>query len=213
LRYTRTFDLQHHIKLFSSFKLRGTIDYDSWAEKLKLIKSEESELFEKFRMATSGINLEQTTNIAQNTRELVDISRKQEQHQVDAKNQKYLGYLNATDPSLDKRRIQETKGSLLGDSYRWVLDNPDFIKWRDSKQGQLLWIRGDPGKGKTMLLCGIINELTKPKSTDQLLSYFFCQATDSRLNNASAVLRGLIYMLVRKTAGAHVAFEEKLQSD
>ncbi|KIW10919.1 hypothetical protein PV08_10218 [Exophiala spinifera] len=29
-----------------------------------------------------------------------------------------------------------------------------------------------------------------------ILSYFFCQATDSRVNNAVAVLRGLIYMLV-----------------
>ena len=29
-----------------------------------------------------------------------------------------------------------------------------------------------------------------------LLSYFFCQATDSRINNATAVLRGLLYLLV-----------------
>ncbi|KAL6900437.1 hypothetical protein GGI43DRAFT_383913 [Trichoderma evansii] len=105
-----------------------------------------------------------------------------------------LRHLNATDPSLDKQRIEETKGGLLEDSYRWVLDNGGFLKWRDSLRGQMLWVKGDPGKGKTMLLCGIINELTKSKSTN--LSYFFCQATDSRLNNASAVLRGLIYMLV-----------------
>jgi hypothetical protein len=29
-----------------------------------------------------------------------------------------------------------------------------------------------------------------------LLSYFFCQATDSRINSATAVLRGLIYILI-----------------
>jgi hypothetical protein len=54
-----------------------------------------------------------------------------------------------------------------------------------------------------MLLCGIIDELEpQTKSRDPkpetLLSYFFCQATDPHLNNATAVLRGLIYMLVSK---------------
>ena len=47
-----------------------------------------------------------------------------------------------------------------------------------------------------MLLCGIINELDKVTVKTALLSYFFCQATDSRINNAIAVLRGLLYMLV-----------------
>src|SRR5947207_10354958 len=49
-----------------------------------------------------------------------------------------------------------------------------------------------------MLLCGIINELKKSIAETDLLSYFFCQATDSRINNATAVLRGLIYMLVNQ---------------
>jgi hypothetical protein len=47
-----------------------------------------------------------------------------------------------------------------------------------------------------MLLCGIINELNRLITKSELLSYFFCQATDSRINSATAVLRGLIYMLV-----------------
>ncbi|KAK3615163.1 hypothetical protein LTR56_026762 [Elasticomyces elasticus] len=59
-----------------------------------------------------------------------------------------------------------------------------------------LWVKGEPGKGKTMLLCGIINELQSSLSKNALLSYFFCQATDSRINNPTAVLRGLLYMLV-----------------
>jgi len=47
-----------------------------------------------------------------------------------------------------------------------------------------------------MLLYGIINELNKSIVKTTLLSYFFYQATDSRINNATAVLRGLIYLLV-----------------
>ena len=49
-----------------------------------------------------------------------------------------------------------------------------------------------------MLLCGIIDELRNPKDRAYLLSFFFCQATDSRINSVTAVLRGLIYLLVQE---------------
>ncbi|KAF2185911.1 HET-domain-containing protein [Zopfia rhizophila CBS 207.26] len=110
--------------------------------------------------------------------------------------EKCIQDLRLTDPRDDKKRIEDTKGGLLKDSYRWILENSDFQQWRDDQQSRLLWIKGDPGKGKTMLLCGIINELNKSMTKTHLLSYFFCQATDSRINNATAVLRGLIYLLV-----------------
>jgi hypothetical protein len=107
-----------------------------------------------------------------------------------------LQHLHLTDPRDDKTRIEQTKGGLLQDSYGWILENADFRQWRDGHQSRLLWIKGDPGKGKTMLLCGIVDELKKSAAKTGLLSYFFCQGTDSRINNATAVLRGLIYLLV-----------------
>lgn len=113
-----------------------------------------------------------------------------------SKREKCVQDLHATDPRDDKKRIEDTKGGLLDDSYRWILKNPDFREWHDSRQSQLLWVKGDPGKGKTMLLCGIINELKQSLAKTNLLSYFFCQATDTRINNATAVLRGLLYLLV-----------------
>jgi hypothetical protein len=106
--------------------------------------------------------------------------------------------IRLTDPRDDKKRIEETKGGLLADSYRWVLDNTAFRQWQDNQPSRLLWVKGDPGKGKTMLLCGIINELQSSIHWTALLSYFFCQATDSRINSATAVLRGLLYMLMHQ---------------
>jgi hypothetical protein len=112
-----------------------------------------------------------------------------------------LKHLRAVNPLDDKTRIERTKGGLLQDSYRWVLDNPDFRRWFDHLETRLLWIKGDLGKGKTMLLCGIINELGRDSGADAWrpnVAYFFCQATDSRINNATAVLCGLIYLLVNQ---------------
>jgi hypothetical protein len=104
--------------------------------------------------------------------------------------------LRITDPRDDKSRIEETKGGLLQDAYCWILGNTSFQQWRHNANSQLLWVKGSPGKGKTMLLCGIINELQEAAGNTITISYFFCQATDLRLNSATAVLRGLLYMLV-----------------
>ncbi|KDN64500.1 hypothetical protein CSUB01_00457 [Colletotrichum sublineola] len=106
----------------------------------------------------------------------------------------FLRDLRVTDPRDDKARIERTKGGLLRDLYHWILDHNDFRRWRDDEQSRLLWIKGDPGKGKTMLLCGIVDELGKlPART---LSCFFCQADDPHLNNAMSVIRGLIYQIL-----------------
>ncbi|KAM7190304.1 hypothetical protein V8F33_009544 [Rhypophila sp. PSN 637] len=133
-----------------------------------------------------------------------------------SKDGRYLANLHATDPRLDKKRIEEAKGGLLVNAYRWVLDSPDIRRWHDRSESRLLWIKGDPSKGKTMLLCGIINEIEQTIDAEgrcRNLAYFFCQATDARINNATAVLRGLIYLLARKSlsdANAWVALSEIL---
>ncbi|KAL2846711.1 hypothetical protein BJY01DRAFT_247138 [Aspergillus pseudoustus] len=84
------------------------------------------------------------------------------------------------------------------DSFQWVLSNAEFQRWRSDHQCQLLWIKGNPGKGKTMLMIGIINELLQQiqSQPSQSMAYFLCQATDPRLNNATSILRSLIYMLI-----------------
>src|SRR3984957_7426053 len=113
-----------------------------------------------------------------------------------------LADLLLTDPRNEKIRIERTKGGLLSDSFRWILGHSEFQRWREDKQSQLLWIKGDAGKGKTMLMIGIIDELQQQiarsgkSSATEVLSYFLCQGTDSRLNTATAILKGIIYLLV-----------------
>ncbi|KAJ5640295.1 uncharacterized protein N7484_008157 [Penicillium longicatenatum] len=118
-------------------------------------------------------------------------------NQFPSLNQACLRDLRTTDPHHDKDRIQNTSGGLLKVSY-WIFDSEEFQQWQNNQCNCLLWIRGDPGKGKTMLLCGIIDELQRTSEGTANISFFFCQATDVRINNATAVLRGLIYLLVKK---------------
>ena len=126
-----------------------------------------------------------------------------------------LRHLRVTDPREDRARIEQDKDQLLKDCYAWVLDDSSFRQWKTDTDARLLWIKGDPGKGKTMMMMGVIAELSsgdrqkrsmkrmsrflakiKPSPVPCLLAYFFCQSTRPELNNAVSVLRGLIYMLV-----------------
>ena len=47
-----------------------------------------------------------------------------------------------------------------------------------------------------MLLCGIIDELEESVPSIAIIASFFYQATDSRINSTTAVLRGLLYVLI-----------------
>ena len=107
-----------------------------------------------------------------------------------------LADLRVTDPRDNKTRIENAKGGLLEDSYFWILSTEEYLRWREHPESGLFWIKGDPGKGKTMLLFGIINEMKKQTAKQPFLAYFLCQAGDHHINNALAVLRSLIFMLV-----------------
>ncbi|KKF93514.1 Vegetative incompatibility protein HET-E-1 [Ceratocystis platani] len=113
------------------------------------------------------------------------VSQPKAQH--DENDKKCLSDLCITDPSTDKKEIESRKGGLLKDSYQWILSHKSFQQFLNDSESPILWIKGDPGKGKTMLLCGIIDELKRANQTS--LSYFFCQATNDRLNTATSVLR------------------------
>lgn len=93
-------------------------------------------------------------------------------------------------------RIENSKDLLLKDCSEWILKDPDLRKWRESSTNPLLWINGDPGKGKTMLMIALVRELLgEIRQTSSAVTFFFCQSTDSRLNKAESILRGLVWKL------------------
>jgi hypothetical protein len=112
-----------------------------------------------------------------------------------------LRNLGATDPRSDRIRIENSKDKLLDGSCSWVLEHDSFRNWWEYDNTYLLWIHGDPGKGKTMMMLSLESEISRririaTTDTQAAVSYFFCQSTDPRLNHATAILRGLIFYLV-----------------
>ncbi|KAF0637062.1 hypothetical protein FPSE5266_06951 [Fusarium pseudograminearum] len=186
---------------------RNVFKIDDWSNQLDAIKAAESLVWEdvkKFQNQVMVDHLRKQSSDAQSSlRALTEMSmgmrhliRDQQEREIEKDNKECRQHLKQTDPSLDKERILDTKGNLLRESYGWVIDHPQFQDWKTNVHHRRLWIRGDAGKGKTMLLCGIIEELEKDPF--HRLCYFFCQATDQKLRDGKCVLRGLLFHLIKQ---------------
>ncbi|KAF5004706.1 hypothetical protein FDECE_8817 [Fusarium decemcellulare] len=190
-----------------SVLLRDTVKLDDWVEKLKEVKDAESSIRHDFEQYNSEAMKARLHGIHQDAKlrealleSIYSTIRKEawrqerkDQEEQDAKNGECFAAFELTDPQLDKRTLESRKGAPLWDSYHWVLEHAAYKKLVDDPSSRVLWISGEPGKGKTMLLCGIIDEL---KESPRPLSYFFCQVTEPDLSSDTAVMRGLIYVLL-----------------
>ena len=117
----------------------------------------------------------------------------------DENDRQCLHDLRLTDPRHDKERIEASKDHLLDGLCSWILEDSAFVDWWTRDDSRLLWIHGDPGKGKTMMMMALISEVSKrlnERPGSNVLAYFFCQNTSNYLNTTVSLLRGLIYHLV-----------------
>ncbi|KAN0094211.1 WD40 repeat-like protein [Hyaloscypha variabilis] len=173
--------------------LRDIVKLDDWDGKLTAIENSEK----NFRHDSDAYRAQYQIEILRGISEAIEHqSSLQEKLRMNEDNKRCLQDLRLTDPSVDMRSIEASKDNLLRDSYVWILQRQEYIDWKDGDGGQLLWIKGGPGKGKTMLAIGLIRELSRQKWDNDALSFFFCEAGRENSSTATAVLRGLLYQLV-----------------
>ncbi|KAK6341310.1 hypothetical protein TWF696_008389 [Orbilia brochopaga] len=133
---------------------------------------------------------------------LIEIPRIEPRRNLKGQEFQCIRDLGGSNPEDDKNRIENSKDQLIEQSCSWILSNPYFRMWLPLRESDasmpVLWIEGGPGKGKTMIMMSIVNRLeeTFARSNTTAISYFFCQATDGRLNNTTAILKGLIHQLL-----------------
>jgi len=107
---------------------------------------------------------------------------------LDAKDNECLMTLFVTDPRDDMERTLSQNDKLLEDSGAWVLGYSEFSRWLHEDTNSVLWLHGDPGKGKTMLTISLAQELVSIVKNDGSFpktgqAYFFCDNKDSRRKN------------------------------
>jgi hypothetical protein len=104
-----------------------------------------------------------------------------------------------TDPRDDRTRILASKDDLLAGSCDWILDEAAFAQWWKDDESRIFWIHGDPGKGKTMMMMALTEEIARrvgdTPDRKTATAFFFCQNTVPELSNAAAIVRGLTFLL------------------
>lgn len=107
-----------------------------------------------------------------------------------------LEALFLTDPAVDRDRLLDLKGEKAAGTCEWILADQLYKAWFYS-DSSLLWLSGGPGAGKTMLSIFLVEELRTRLPGNTILLQYFCKNEDDKRNTAVAVLRGLIFQLLR----------------
>ena len=84
------------------------------------------------------------------------------------------------------------------DTCDWVFDLPAYQQWHVADKSALLWIHGNAGCGKTMLMTAVIERLQKLVHEHHgVITYSFCrQSSNTNTSSAaSSVKRDLLYSL------------------
>ncbi|KAF5006239.1 hypothetical protein FDECE_7399 [Fusarium decemcellulare] len=181
----RSVNVYHQNRVFTS--LADFISYDNWGVKLQEVKDLETDfqkdfdLFKREEFHTTVLEFIEKINKSSDKAEF----------------NKCKDLVAKTVPDITRQQIIHKKGELLKTCCDWFFEREDFRKWQHGSEQRVLWINGSPGKGKTMLLCALIEWF----ESNCGLAYFFCVATDSSVNYHAAVLRGLIYTIITKIPG------------
>lgn len=96
-----------------------------------------------------------------------------------------------------------------------ILTTPEFEEWRRAQDTCILWVVGGPGKGKTILSLGLVDELahaTQHDNGEAFVAYFFCGDMDSTTNAAISILKGLIYGLGQEDRGLMRFLSDKFRA-
>jgi hypothetical protein len=181
--------------------LRGLVNPGRWDDALKSVTAAEDALQKHSEQYNT---LHATSQFRDMRQALQDLIAQQKDMYMDNEYKECLRHLRVVDPRDDMKKIEGKKEELLNNAYEWILLNNQykaFTNWSNEESAsppcRLLWIKGAAGTGKTMLLIGIIRKLSDQSAVlAPNVSYFFCQGTDLTLNNATATLRSLIWLLL-----------------
>jgi len=78
-------------------------------------------------------------------------------------------------------------------SCEWLWADKNFVRWRNTLGGSLLWISGSPGSGKSTLCSAIIDRLDADRRVGETIAYHF---VDGRLKNSNVVFDVLVKMTI-----------------
>jgi hypothetical protein len=114
-----------------------------------------------------------------------------------------------------RKRISEWLGAVLTDqeyhmalssrlcgTCQWIFGRPQFQSWvtPEPDMTKVLWVRGGPGYGKTVLAASLIEYLRdlRESTLAPAICFFFCAFEDDAKREPSAIIRSWVAQLVNQ---------------
>ncbi|KAH9957508.1 hypothetical protein BC827DRAFT_653255 [Russula dissimulans] len=105
-------------------------------------------------------------------------------------------WLHPPDPSINHNSARKAHHE---GSAEWFLHGNTFPEWK-AATGSLLWIRGNPGSGKTILSSSIIEDLERShKAGLASIAFFYFDFKDDSKKNAHGALSSLLIQLAAQS--------------
>lgn len=85
-------------------------------------------------------------------------------------------------------------------STQWVMQDPKMKIWMQNTTNQpILWLKGKPGAGKSVICSKAVQELQKDQHCTTL--FYLCNHFNSRSNEAANILRSLVSQMIQSKHG------------
>lgn len=83
---------------------------------------------------------------------------------------------------------------------QWILGHPTFASWFNDAESSLLWLKGHPGCGKTVLASFLAQHLKDRHTSDAACDVwvYFCDDKVKKQKDAKNILLGIIHQIVRR---------------
>ncbi|KAE9371862.1 hypothetical protein N431DRAFT_559267 [Stipitochalara longipes BDJ] len=97
----------------------------------------------------------------------------------------------------DDAASQYTRGTT-----GWLLEHPSYTAWSRDKdkhrsEKRNLWVRGNPGSGKTILAASVIQDLKHDEAHTPICYYFFNSTQNTVVNDSSTAYRALLSQILQ----------------
>ncbi|CAH0023752.1 unnamed protein product [Clonostachys rhizophaga] len=102
-------------------------------------------------------------------------------------------WLKPTSYDAENGEYKKHLASYLPGTGEWLLESPTFREWHQSQNQGMLWIKGIPGSGKSVIASSLVNHLSKEGAP--VLYFFFRQIIDAN-HKPDALLRDWLAQLL-----------------
>ncbi|RDH35841.1 hypothetical protein BDQ94DRAFT_168171 [Aspergillus welwitschiae] len=147
------------------------------------------------QLASDLGNRERAKEILSNTDKLIESSKNMESKLLTAEEDNQLEWLSSAEFSNRQDILQKKR---TGDTGVWLLNSKEYNKWLSST-GDLLWLPGISGCGKSVLCSTVIRDLDEICDLDgsKHYAYWYFEFGFDATQNVDSLIRSLIRQLCR----------------